>query len=193
MRDAGELLDLSPQRISQVADTWLRTVASPRLFNELARADDTPARHLESTFAFLSHHGRFLGSGTRQSCQSCYAAFPARAQKPAWLAAYARATSDSTSPPGGSSRLALCDRLGSNVEVEPELRGSKNTPDFLVTKGPTSMYVEAAVVFNGDLDSDAWNWVRDFVNMPRSQTSSSGSNTYAGQHRAAATEYHCAT
>jgi hypothetical protein len=40
----------------------------------------------------------------------------------------------------------------------------EDRPDFLVTKGPTSMYVEAAVVFNGYRDSDAWNWLCDRIN-----------------------------
>ena len=41
--------------------------------------------------------------------------------------------------------FTLFDHLGYDIEVHPELPGSNNTPDFLVTKGSSSMYVEAAV------------------------------------------------
>jgi hypothetical protein len=46
--------------------------------------------------------------------------------------------------------FTLFDRLGYRVEVHPELLGSKKNPDFLVSKGSSSMYVEAALVFNDE-------------------------------------------
>lgn len=164
VRDAGELLDVSPQRISQLSDTVAPAVARLNLFDKSARSDEKPARHLESSFAFLDRRAGAFWDRVRDHLELCYAAFPeehkaslvsrlrkddARQHLPAWWELYV---------------FTLFDRLGYDIEVHPGLPGSNNKPDFLVTKGPSSMYVEAAVVFNGDLDPDAWNWVCDCVN-----------------------------
>jgi hypothetical protein len=162
VRDAGELLELSPQRISQLTDTV--KPASPKLFSEMARFDDRPGRHAEPSFAFLDRRAGAFWDRVRDHLELCYAAFPEehksglvsrlrkddeRQHLPAWWELYV---------------FTLFNRLGYDIEVHPELPDSKNKPDFLVTNGSLSMYVEAAVVFNGDLDSDAWNWVCDCVN-----------------------------
>lgn len=61
-------------------------------------------------------------------------------------------------------------RLGYTIEIHPELaRREKddkdNRPDFLVNRGPASMYVEATVVMNTDSpNSDAFDWVCDCIN-----------------------------
>lgn len=164
VRDAGELLDVSPQRISQLSDTPAPAVAGLNLFAKSARFDDGPRRHLESSFAFLGRRAGAFWDRVRDHLELCYAAFPEehkaglvsrlrkndeRQHLPAWWELYV---------------FTLFDRLGYEIEIHPGLPGSNNKPDFLVTKGSSSMYVEAAVVFNGDLDADAWNWVCDCVN-----------------------------
>jgi hypothetical protein len=139
-------------------------VANERLFDEGPRSDSSPGAHLEKSFHFLNRRAGAFWDRVRSHIEDCYAAFPdehksdlvgrlrhddERQHLPAWWELYT---------------FTLLDRLGYRVEVHPELQGSSTRPDFLVTRGPVSMYVEAAVVFNGDETSDAWNWVCDRVN-----------------------------
>jgi hypothetical protein len=164
VRDAGELLDVSPQRISQLSDTVDPAVASLNLFDDLARFDDRPGRHSEPSFAFLDRRAGSFWDRVRDELELCYAAFPEE-HKPGLVSRLRKVDERQHLPAWWELYVfTLFDRLGYDIEVHPELPGSKTTPDFLITKGPTSMYVEAAVVFNGDLDSDAWNWVCDCVN-----------------------------
>jgi hypothetical protein len=139
-------------------------MANEKLFDESPRSDSRPGRHTENSFHFLNRRAGALWDRVRNHVESCYAAFPddhkpdvvgrlrdddERQHLPAWWELYT---------------FTLFDRLGYEIEVHPELPGSTKNPDFLVTKGAVSMYVEAAVVFNDDLKSDAWNWVCDCVN-----------------------------
>ncbi|GFG75031.1 hypothetical protein [Mycobacterium botniense] len=164
VRDAGELLEVSPQRISQLSDTVAPAVASGKLFDEFTRFDDKPARHLESTFAFLDRRAGALWDRVRDHLEICYAAFPEE-HKPGLVSRLRKADVRQHLPAWWELYVfTLFDCLGYDIKVHPELSGSNNKPDFLVTKGSSSMYVEAAVMFNGELDSDAWNWVCDCVN-----------------------------
>jgi hypothetical protein len=142
-------------------------VENERLFDVGTRSDSRPGRHGETSFHVLNRRAGALWDRVRSHLESCYAAFPdehkpglvgrlrdddERQHLPAWWELYV---------------FTLFDRLKYKIEVHPELPGAtdkKDRPDFLVTKGPVSMYVEAAVVFNDDLKSDAWNWVCDCVN-----------------------------
>jgi hypothetical protein len=134
------------------------------LFDDVSRSDSSPGRHTETSFHFLNRRAGVFWDRVRGHLESSYAAFPdehkhglvtrlrdddERQHLPAWWELYT---------------FILFDRLGYRVEVHPELLGSKKNPDFLVSKGSSSMYVEAALVFNDDPNSDAWNWVCDCVN-----------------------------
>ena len=103
---------------------------------------DRVRSHLESSYAaFPDEHKLGLVARLRDDDE--------RQHLPAWWELYT---------------FTLFDQLGYRIKVHPEVPGSTKNPDFLVTKGRLSMYVEAAVVFNGHQDSDAWNWVCDCVN-----------------------------
>jgi hypothetical protein len=142
--------------------------ASKTLFDESGdRSDSSPSRHLERSFHFLNRRAGAFWDRVRGHLESSYAAFPdehkhglvtrlrdddERQHLPAWWELYT---------------FTLFDSLGYAIELHPDLTGStrkEDRPDFLVTKGTVTMYVEAAVVFNGYRDSDAWNWVCDCVN-----------------------------
>jgi hypothetical protein len=142
---------------------WVE-MANERLFDEGPRSDGTPGRHLERSYHFLNRRAGAFWDRVRDHIETCYAAFPdehksdlygrlrhddQRQHLPAWWELYT---------------FTLFDRLGYSVEVHPQLAGSPTRPDFLVTRGSVSMYVEAAVVFNDLGNSDAWNWVCDCVN-----------------------------
>ncbi|CAJ1508104.1 hypothetical protein [[Mycobacterium] holstebronense] len=142
-------------------------MAGEKLFDDGPRSDSSPGRHTEKPFHFLNRRAGAFWDRVRNHLQTCYAAFPdehkpglvsrlrdedERQHLPAWWELYV---------------FTLFDRLGYAVKVHPDLTGNtgKNTrPDFLVAKGPFSMYVEAAFIFNADPTSDAWNWVCDCVN-----------------------------
>jgi hypothetical protein len=142
-------------------------MANERLFDEGTRSDSRPGRRTEKSYHFLNRRAGASWDRVQSHLERCYAAFPdehkrglvsrlrkgdERQHLPAWWELYT---------------FTLFDRLGYTIEVHPELPGSTGStknPDFLVTKGPVSMYVEAAVVFNDDPNSDAWNWVCDCVN-----------------------------
>jgi len=86
VRAAGELLELSPQRISQLADTVDPAVASLKLFDESARFDNRPGRRLEPSFAFLDRRAGAFWDRVRDELETCYVAFPEE-HNPAWSAA----------------------------------------------------------------------------------------------------------
>lgn len=137
------------------------------LFDDVSRSDSRPGRHTEKSFHFLNRRAGAFWDRVRGHLESSYAGFPdehkrglvgrlrdvdERQHLPAWWELYT---------------FTLFDRLRYAIEVHPELPGSidkEDRPDFLVTKGQVSMYVEAAVVFNGHRDSDGWNWVCDCIN-----------------------------
>lgn len=56
-------------------------------------------------------------------------------------------------------------RLGYEVAVHPQLPRREERPDFLVTRGTESLYVEATTVFNGDYNMNPHGqaWVQDFI------------------------------
>ncbi len=166
VRDTGDLLHVSPQRISQLSDTVDSWQTSLKLFDNSTRSDDSPGRHLESSFAFLDRRAGASWDRVRDELETWYSAFPA--EHKAGLVGRLRKTDERQHLPAWWELyvFTLFDRLGYDIEVEPKLPGSGSStrPDFLVCKGSSSMYVEAAVVFNGDIDTDAWSWVCDRAN-----------------------------
>ena len=140
-------------------------MVNERLFDESRRSDGSPGRHTEKSFHFLNRRAGAFWDRVRSHLESCYADFPnehkrglvsrlreddERQHLPAWWELYT---------------FTLFNQLGYTIEVPPETaRQHQENPDFLVTKGTLSMYVEAAVVFNDEPNSDAWNWVCDYVN-----------------------------
>lgn len=163
VRDAGDLLGLSPQRISQLAN--LEPSSDPdTLFDEMDRSDDSPGRHTEHSFHFLNRRAGAFWDQVRGYLDRSYADFPDE-DKPGLVSRLRKDDERQHLPAWWELYLySLLTELDYEVEIHPELPGSSKNPDFLVTRGPLSMYVEAAVVFNGQQDADAWNWVCDCVN-----------------------------
>jgi hypothetical protein len=140
-----------------------------KVFSQSPRSDSSPGRATEPSFTFLDRRAGAFWDRVRSHVESCYADFPddgrgliTRLQDPkveqhlaAWWELYV---------------FTLFHRLGYEVEVHPELPGRETDdpdkrPDFLVTRGSFSMYVEATLVFNDDSpNSDALNWVCDCIN-----------------------------
>lgn len=138
-----------------------------RLFDESDRSDGSPGRHQERSLHFLNRRAGAFWDRVRAHIESAYAAFPDEHKRD--LAARIRDDDERQHLPAWWELYIFTtfDRLGYTIEVHPDLTGSTrkgDRPDFLVMKGPVSMYVEAAVVFSGYRDSDAWNWLCDQIN-----------------------------
>lgn len=138
-----------------------------RLFDESERSDSSPSGHVERSFHFLNRRAGVFWDRVRAHLECSYAAFPD--EHKLGLASRLRHDDEHQHLPAWWELyiFTLFNNLGYRVEVHPDLTGSTrkdDRPDFLVTKGPISMYVEAAVVFNGYNESDAWNWLCDRIN-----------------------------
>jgi hypothetical protein len=140
--------------------------APDTLFDNVARSDTSPKTNLESLYQFLNRRAGPPWDRVRSEAEKWYEAFP-RAERnhlrtrfqeddvhqhlPAWWELYT---------------YNLFQRLDYAVKVHPQLSAStkrKKNPDFLVSRGSESIYVESATVFNGDDISDGQASVCDCV------------------------------
>jgi hypothetical protein len=134
------------------------------LFGEDERTDDAYKKQAESLYKFLNRCARPEWEEVRCETERWYAEFPepkrdllrrfrkkeVRQHLPAWWELYVH-------------RLFVC--LGYDIKVHPELPGREEKPDFLVTRGSESLYVEATTAFNGDsiVNPHGQAWVCDFI------------------------------
>jgi len=135
------------------------------LFDDSERIDDGHMKRAEDPYKFLNRSARPEWGEVRREIERWYAEFPdperdllRRFQKnkvdqhlPAWWELYVH-------------RLFVC--LEYKVKVHPRLPGRHERPDFLVTRGTESFYVEATTAFNGDnkVNPQGQAWVEDFIN-----------------------------
>jgi hypothetical protein len=119
------------------------------VFDEYERDNDGYKKRAESLYEFLNRCAGAEWDAVRRETERRYAEFDdpkrellGRFRKnkddqhlPAWWELYLH-------------RLFVC--LGHEVTVHPELPGRPGKPDFLVTRGTESLYVEATTAFNGD-------------------------------------------
>lgn len=120
----------------------------PDLFDEIERTDPSPAWPAEDSFSFLNRADGPTWRRQRELLDCFYGAFPdpsgdlrarfrsrdPRQHYPAWWELYVH---------------ALFKALGFDVTVHPNVPGTPGHPDFLVERGPASLYIEAATVFSG--------------------------------------------
>ncbi len=135
------------------------------LFDDRDREDYGHKKWAESQYGFLNRRAGQNGTtldakrsvGTRSLmtlAAICYAVFFAEKEDeqhlPAWWELYVH---------------QLFVRLGYEVAVHPQLPRREERPDFLVTRGTESLYVEATTVFNGDYNMNPHGqaWVQDFI------------------------------
>jgi hypothetical protein len=120
----------------------------PDLFDRLARIDPSPAWPAEDSFSFLNRVTGPVWQRQRDLLEDWYREFPdpsedlrerfrsrdPRQHYPAWWELYVH---------------ALFRALGFTVTVHPNVPETTGHPDFLVERGRSSFYVEAAAVFSG--------------------------------------------
>ncbi len=119
-----------------------------RLFDDVARTDTSPQLYREDTFAFLNRVSGVLWDRIRGELELWYEPFPDEDRD-------VRARFHSGDP---SQHFAawwelylhrLFCRLGFEIEVHPTVEGSAGRPDFAITRGSESLYVEAVMVESG--------------------------------------------
>jgi hypothetical protein len=116
-----------------------------RIFDDVQRSDSSPAYDTEGSFHFLNRVARPEWDRVRELVDEWFAEYPETAQADlgsrfqdadigqhygAWWELYV---------------YTLYRRLGYEVSIHPVLTGTSTQPDFLVTRGDCSMYVECAV------------------------------------------------
>lgn len=141
-----------------------------RLFDNVKRADSSPASHAESTFAFLNRVEGSAWQEVREKLEEYFDAFPTdgrgdlrsrfrsndrRQHVPAWWELYVS---------------SLLQKLGWTVSVHPLVSNSSHRPDFLARRDGEAVYVEAAAVMDSglvgeeDVTSIREGWIFDITN-----------------------------
>lgn len=181
VRDIAELLGISPQRVSQLTNNWTvkrtsdsvkRTAtrtAIDKLFDDSERSDPTHAKFSESTFQYLNRVDQPAVACARSLMEEWFNEYPADSRVD--LRNRFR-DSDESQHVGAWWELyihALYRRLGYDVAVHPKVAHSPKNPDFLVARGPTSMYIECKVVFPQDRSTEnrtpgTQEWIYDCIN-----------------------------
>jgi hypothetical protein len=120
-----------------------------RIFDEGERTDRSPAGDTESSYHFLNRVARRPWALTRDLIEEWFAEYPVDAQ--ADLGGRLR-KDDWVQHMGAWWELythRLFRQLGYEVDIHPSLENTSRKPDFLVTDGETSMYVECVVFLSG--------------------------------------------
>jgi hypothetical protein len=121
------------------------------LFDDVTRTDPSPASHTEDSFSFLNRNSGPVWTRIRDELEAWYSDFPdadgdlrarfrdrAPAQHlAAWWELYLH---------------RVFSQVGYTIEVHPQLEGSSDRPDFLVSNGEHAFYVEALTAFSGIVD-----------------------------------------
>lgn len=142
------------------------------LFDDVERVDPEPARPGEDSFAFLNRIDSPYWAKVRAELERWFSEFP-----PAH-AADLRARFRSRLPDQHFSAwwelylFRLFGSLGYEIEVHPEIDGSKTHPDFRLTRGEDRFYLEAATVFSGIVEEgrhgERESWILGTLNEARS-------------------------
>ena len=125
------------------------------IFGSGERTDASPSKHAESTYAFLCRVAGPVWDQCRALIDGWLAAYPAEDR--VGLIKRLKSGQDRvfTSAFWELYLHEMYRRSGWVIEVEPEIAGVTTRPDFLVSKGGVSYYVEARCTFEGGGDTGA--------------------------------------
>ena len=125
--------------------TALTMTSKLRIFDDIDRTDPSPAYDTEDSFHFLNRVAGIPWTKVRELTDEWFADYPTRDQ-PDLRSRYRE--------PGAAQHYGaawelyvytLYRRLGYDVRVHPTLPNTRRKPDFLVTRGDASTYVECVV------------------------------------------------
>src|SRR6476619_3406820 len=121
-----------------------------KLFDDTKRADTSPALFSESSYQFVNRVAGAPWDKRRALLEAWFVEHPANATRDL----YNRFTDiDDSQHLGAWWELyiaSLFRLLGYDVAAHPTVEGSKRQPDFLMSRGNTSFYVECTVASPGD-------------------------------------------
>ena len=121
-----------------------------KLFDDIKRADTSPALFSESSYQFVNRVAGAPWDKVRALLEAWFVEHPANATRDL----YNRFTDiDDSQHLGAWWELyiaSLFRLLGYDVAAHPTVEGSKRQPDFLMSRGNTSFYVECTVASPGD-------------------------------------------
>jgi hypothetical protein len=134
------------------------------LFDERERDNNGHKKWAESLYGFLNRCAGPEWDEVRHETERWYAEFPE--PKRDLLRRFRRKEDEQHLPAWWELYVhRLFVLLGYEVTAHPELPGRKERPDFLVSRGTESLYVEATTVFNGDykVNPHGQAWVKDYI------------------------------
>jgi len=115
------------------------------VFDDIPRVDATPSGHNEGRFAFLNRSASVYFGLVRSLIEEWFTHIPAADQKD--LRGALRANNRQSESAFWELYLhEAYRRSGYDIEIHPEVSGSTTRPDFRVTSGPDSWYLEAVSV-----------------------------------------------
>jgi hypothetical protein len=143
-----------------------------RIFDDVERSDSSPAYDTEDSFHFLNRVSRPEWGRVRELVEEWFAEYPESSQ--ADLRSRFR-DNDIGQHYGAWWELyvyTLYRRLGYQVSIHPVLTSTSRQPDFLVTRGDWSMYVECVVYLSvaGPVNGQAAgerSWIFKATNQAR--------------------------
>lgn len=137
------------------------------LFTDRIRHDPSHAAAEESTFGFLDRVATPFWSQVRELLEDWFQRYPALESE---ILRESFRSDERAKHVAAWWELYLHElylRLGYEIEVHPPLPDSKRTPDFLLTRRGSRLYVEASVVFSGinggEHDDGAPGWLQDAI------------------------------
>lgn len=131
------------------------TAAPNQVFSDIGRTDASPSGHNESTAAFLDRVCGHYWDQVRELIEAWVSRFPADSR--ADIIGRLRSP-DYAQHSGAYWELYLHETFtqsGFDVTVHPPLDGTTRQPDFLVTRGAESFYVEAKCLVSKATDAGA--------------------------------------
>lgn len=143
-------------------------MAQTKLFDRGPRSDSAPKGDVETSYEFLNRRAGAFWDRVRNVLEDWYAEYPddtndmrnrfcdkdERQHLAAWWEIYV---------------YTIFRRLGYDVEIHPALSDSPGNPDFLVSRGSISFYVECLAMFNDDgTDNPAGRaWICECTNRAK--------------------------
>jgi hypothetical protein len=139
-----------------------------RLFDDIQRTDSAPAYDTESSFRFLNRVARPEWERVRQLVETWFEQYPKHDQ----IDLGSRFQKDEIGQHYGAwwelYVYTLYRRLGYEVSVHPTLPNTKRKPDFLITCGDASTYVECVVHLSaGGSGGGQRAWIFECTNKAR--------------------------
>jgi len=138
------------------------------LFDDRVRDDPSPAAAQEDSFTFLNRVDTPYWAQVRGVLEEWFSHYPAPEGVSLREGFRSREAGQHWAAWWELYLHEMLSRLDYEIEIHPSMADTERTPDFLLSRDGTSLYVEAAVVFSGinakDAGDSAPAWLLDAIN-----------------------------